>query len=222
MSDLQREARSDSRHSQSLLWAAQQSSANDFHDLLQLQRPLGREAAEDRIEQARGPIQLADFKNEGQYNEPTIRKDFKDTTFWQPDIVTGADGKATVDVKLPDNLTTWRATVRGVTFRHARRFSAPEVRREEKNLILRLETPRFMTEGDTVTLSAIVHNYLDSAKAVQISIDVTGAKLLGTGTQTVNIAKQASTEIDWRVSANQVGGGEAACESADRSGVGRD
>ena len=37
--------------------------------------------------------QLADFKNEGQYAEPTIRKDFKDTTFWQPDIVTGATAR---------------------------------------------------------------------------------------------------------------------------------
>ena len=148
--------------------------------------------------------QLADFKNEGQYAEPTIRKDFKDTTFWQPDIVTGADGKATVEVKLPDNLTTWRATVRGVTA-DTRVGSAILKFVARKNLILRLETPRFMTEGDTVTLSAIVHNYLDSAKAVQISIDVTGAKLLDAASQTVTIPKQGEHRIDWRVSANQVG-----------------
>lgn len=157
-----------------------------------------------RLAAAKRAYQLADFKNEGQYNEPTIRKDFKDTTFWQPDIVTGADGKATVDVKLPDNLTTWRATVRGVTA-DTRVGSALLKFVARKNLILRLETPRFMTEGDTVTLSAIVHNYLDSAKAVQISIDVTGAKLLDMGTQTVNIPKQGEHRIDWRVSANQVG-----------------
>ena len=148
--------------------------------------------------------QLADFKNEGQYAEATIRKDFKDTTFWQPDIVTGADGKATVEVKLPDNLTTWRATVRGVTA-DTRVGSAILKFVARKNLILRLETPRFMTEGDTVTLSAIVHNYLDSAKAVQISIDVTGAKLLNAASQTVTIPKQGEHRIDWRVSASQVG-----------------
>src|SRR6185436_10895865 len=59
--------------------------------------------------------QLADFKNEGDLVQPTIRKNFKDTAFWQPDVVTGPDGKATVKVNLPDNLTTWRATARGVT-----------------------------------------------------------------------------------------------------------
>src|SRR5260370_19149437 len=59
--------------------------------------------------------QLAAFKNESSYAEPTIRREFKDTAFWQPDVVTGADGKATVSFKLPDNLTTWRATARAVT-----------------------------------------------------------------------------------------------------------
>ena len=59
--------------------------------------------------------QLADFKNEGEMVQPTIRRNFKDTAFWQPDVITGADGKATVKVTLPDNLTTWRATARGVT-----------------------------------------------------------------------------------------------------------
>ena len=148
--------------------------------------------------------QLADFKNEGQYAEPTIRKDFKDTTFWQPDIVTGADGKATVDVPLPDNLTTWRATVRGVTA-DTRVGSAILKFIARKNLILRLETPRFLTEGDNVTLSAIVHNYLDSAKAVQISIDVTGARLLNAASTRVTIAKQGEHRIDWRVAADQIG-----------------
>lgn len=59
--------------------------------------------------------QLADFKNEAQPVQPTIRKDFSDTAYWQPSTVTGSDGRATVKFRLPDNLTTWRATARAVT-----------------------------------------------------------------------------------------------------------
>src|SRR5262249_47417025 len=55
------------------------------------------------LAQVRKAYELADFKNEGQYSAPTIRKDFKDTAFWQPDVVTGSDGKATLSVSLPDN-----------------------------------------------------------------------------------------------------------------------
>jgi uncharacterized protein YfaS (alpha-2-macroglobulin family) len=148
--------------------------------------------------------QLADFKNESQLVEPKIRKEFKDTAFWKPDVVTGADGKATVKFDLPDNLTTWRATARAVTddLRVGSNVGRVLAR---KDLILRLETPRFMTEGDTVTVSGIVHNYLDSDKATQIKLDVTGATLLDAAQQTVTVTKQGEQRIDWRISASQLG-----------------
>ena len=34
-----------------------------------------------------------------------VRSDFRSTIFWQPDVVTDKDGKATVKVKFPDSLT---------------------------------------------------------------------------------------------------------------------
>lgn len=148
--------------------------------------------------------QLADFKNEGQYAEPTVRKDFRDTAFWQSEIITGGDGKAKVSVKLPDNLTTWRATARAVTSDTRLGSSLAKVV-ARKDLILRLETPRFLTEGDTVTLSGIVHNYLDADKGTKISVEVTGARLLDQGVHTVTIKKQGEHRIDWRVAAPQVG-----------------
>jgi uncharacterized protein YfaS (alpha-2-macroglobulin family) len=152
----------------------------------------------------RASFQLADFKNDAQYQEPTIRKDFKDTAFWQAAAVTGADGKATLTIPLPDNLTTWRATVKTVTADTRVGSSLAKVV-SRKDLILRLETPRFLSKGDTVTLSGIVHNYLDSDKVTQISIAVTGARLLDQQTQTITIAKQGEQRIDWRVAADQVG-----------------
>jgi len=148
--------------------------------------------------------QLADFKNESQLVEPKIRKEFKDTAFWKPDVVTGADGKATVKFDLPDNLTTWRATARAVAD-DLRVGSIVSRVLSRKDLILRLETPRFMTEGDTVTVSGIVHNYLDSDKATQIELKVAGANLLDPAQQTVTIAKQGEQRIDWRITASQLG-----------------
>ena len=152
----------------------------------------------------RAAYQLADFKNESQYAEPTIRKEFKDTAYWKSDVVTGADGKATVNVTLPDNLTTWRATARAVTadLRVGSMLGKVIAR---KDLILRLETPRFLTEGDTATLSAVVHNYLDADKSTKIEMQVTGANLLDPPSQTVTINKQGEYRADWRVSAAQVG-----------------
>jgi uncharacterized protein YfaS (alpha-2-macroglobulin family) len=148
--------------------------------------------------------QLADFKNEGDLVQPTIRKNFKDTAFWQPDVVTGADGKATVKVILPDNLTTWRATARGVTADTKVGATKYKVV-ARKDVIMRLETPRFVTQGDTVTLSGIVHNYLNADKSTQISLEVNGAQLQNSAKQTVTIGKQGEHRIDWQISAPNVG-----------------
>jgi uncharacterized protein YfaS (alpha-2-macroglobulin family) len=148
--------------------------------------------------------QLADFKNDSSYAEPTIRKEFKDTAFWQPDVVTGGDGKATVSFKLPDNLTTWRATARGVTA-DTRVGSTVQKTIARKDVIMRLEMPRFLTEGDTVTISGVVHNFLKSDKSTRISLELNGAELLDSPDSTVTIRPNGEHRVDWRVQANTTG-----------------
>ena len=148
--------------------------------------------------------QLADFKNEGDQAQPMIRKEFKDTAYWEPSVVTGKDGRATVKFRLPDNLTTWRATARGVTGDTMVGSSKHKVI-SRKDVILRLETPRFLTQGDTVTLSGIVHNYLKQPKSTQISISIAGARLISPSQQTVTIDSLGQHRVDWQISAPQTG-----------------
>jgi len=152
----------------------------------------------------RKPHTFADVKNDGEFVNPKIRKIFKDTAFWQPDVVTGADGKATVNVELPDNLTTWRATARAVTA-DTRVGTTVQKVVSRKDVILRLALPRFFTEGDTVTLSGVVHNYLKADKTTRISIEVNGARLLDSPTQTVTIPANGEHRVNWRVNAPQTG-----------------
>jgi uncharacterized protein YfaS (alpha-2-macroglobulin family) len=157
-----------------------------------------------RLAANRRAHQLADFKNDGDFVEPMIRKIFKDTAYWQPSVVTGADGKANVKVELPDNLTTWRATARAVTA-DTRVGAATTKIVERKDVIVRLATPRFLTSGDAVILSGIAHNYLNADKTTQISLSVSGAQLLDPPAQTVTIPKNGEHRINWRVSAQQTG-----------------
>ena len=147
---------------------------------------------------------LADFKNEGDFAEPLVRKIFKDTAYWQPAVVTGADGRAVVKVELPDNLTTWRATARAVTGDTRVGWTTSKVV-ERKDVIIRLATPRFFTAGDTVTLSGVVHNYLNQDKQTRVSLEVQGARLLDQAVHDVVVPKNGETRINWRVSAPQTG-----------------
>jgi hypothetical protein len=104
---------------------------------------------------------------------PLVRSRFADTALWVPDVITGADGRAVVDVEWPDNLTTWAVRVTGVDgtsrvgLAHAEAVTT-------KKLVARIETPRFMVEGDAVTLAAVVHNDHDSEREVDLELTLTG------------------------------------------------
>ena len=61
-------------------------------------------------------------------------------------------------MKYPDALTTWRLTARAVTA-DTRVGTTVARTTTTKDLIVRVVTPRFLTEGDEVVMPTIVHNY---------------------------------------------------------------
>ena len=108
-----------------------------------------------------------------------IRSDFRDAVYWGTHLVTGSDGKVTAKIKFPDSLTTWQLTSIGADLKTRVGEVTHEVR-TKKNILVRLQAPRFLVEGDKVVLSAIAHNYLDHAKKVRIDMtEVSGLALWG-------------------------------------------
>ena len=136
-----------------------------------------------------------------------VRDYFPDTCYFNPDIITDQSGKADVNVLLPDSLTTWRATARGITVESKVGEDTKKVI-VAKNLLVRLITPRFLTERDEVVISGIVHNYLKASKKVRAELTVEGAKLLSDKKQTAEIAPGGSMRFDWKVKAEAAGKAE--------------
>ncbi len=146
---------------------------------------------------------LADFKGDTLV-EPKIRKDFKDTMYWSPTITTGRDGTATIDVTFPDNLTRWRATVRGVTTGDSMgQITYTVISR--KDLLVRIESPRFLRQGDDLVISTIAHNYLSTDKNVRFTFEVKGIKLISGKPVDAVVPKNGEKRIDWHVKADLVG-----------------
>ena len=135
--------------------------------------------------------------------EPKIRKAFPDTAFWVADVKTGSDGKAAVKFEFPDSLTTWRTTTRGITA-DSKVGSAVEKVVVRKNVMVRLAVPRFFRQGDQVTVSAIVHNYLSSVKAARVSMEVKGLQVLEGTTRDVSVPSKGDVKVDWRVKVESV------------------
>ncbi len=137
---------------------------------------------------------------------PTIRENFADTAFWKAALETNAEGIADVEFPMPDNLTTWRIRSWGMgAGTRVGEGSAEVVTR--KNLIVRLQAPRFFVERDEVVLSANVHNYLATEKEVRVRLELEGDTLEGPPEleQTVTIAANGEQRVDWRVKAVREG-----------------
>lgn len=154
---------------------------------------------------ARRPYQLADFKAESE-KAPEVRQRFVDTAYWDAQVVTDGSGRAQVRFNMPDNLTTWRATARAVTT-DTRVGSTVQKVLARKNLMLRLQTPRFFTQRDSATVVGVVHNYLASDTTVRVSLEATGIDVADGAARSVTVPKGGQARLEWRVYAP--GPGEA-------------
>jgi uncharacterized protein YfaS (alpha-2-macroglobulin family) len=137
--------------------------------------------------------------------EPRVRKDFRDTAAWLPNLVTNELGVAVADVKLPDNLTTWRATARGVTMNTDVGFCTQKVLCTQ-DLILRLALPRFFNEGDQGYITAIVHNYTKKAQAIKLTLKASDQFNIQTPLlQTASVEPEKAYRYSWPVTLTKSG-----------------
>ncbi|MDA1087634.1 MAG: MG2 domain-containing protein [Verrucomicrobia bacterium] len=137
---------------------------------------------------------------------PTVRSQFADTALWKGSLVTDQNGEAEVELTMPENLTTWK--VRTWALGHGTKVGEGSVEvLTTKNLIIRLQAPRFFVETDEVVLSANVHNYLDSEKKVTVKLELDGNQLkaLGKVDQAVTVPAGGEKRVDWRVSVEREG-----------------
>ncbi|MBN1588113.1 MAG: alpha-2-macroglobulin, partial [Pirellulales bacterium] len=138
--------------------------------------------------------------------EPTVRTKFADTALWVAELTTEKDGTAEVELDMPENLTAWRIKVwaMGGGTRVGQGQTDVVTR---KDLIIRMQTPRFFVQNDRVTLSANVHNYLDKEKEVQVSIELGHPQLITTSELicTVRIPSGGEKRVNWWVDVKDEG-----------------
>ena len=137
---------------------------------------------------------------------PMVRENLADSALWVAAVKTNAEGIAEIELDMPENLTTWQVRVWGLG--HGTRVgqgSAEVVTR--KNIIVRLQAPRFFVERDEVVLSANVHNYLPETKQVRVRLELEGKTLEGPKQleQLVEIEAGGERRVDWRVRAVREG-----------------
>lgn len=135
-----------------------------------------------------------------------VRERFADTAFWDSELITDSNGGADVTFRLPDDLTTWQ--VRCWSFASGTRVGQGAAEFvATKDLLVRLQSPRFLVEKDEAVLSAIIHNKQSSEDEVEVSLLLDGSPLAAIEgeSQTVRVAAGADVRVDWRVRAVREG-----------------
>ena len=125
---------------------------------------------------------------------------------WVGNLKTNANGIAEVELEMPENLTTWKINVWGMG--HGTRVgsgTAEVITR--KDLLVRLQAPRFFVQKDLVTLSAVVNNYLPTNKDVKVSLELVGNQIvcIDSPTTTVKVKANGEARVDWKCRVNQPG-----------------
>jgi len=138
--------------------------------------------------------------------EPTIRKEFADTAYWNALVTPDESGKAVIRFPMPENLTDWKISTWSLG-QGTRVGSGQAAAVTAKDVLVRLQAPRFFVEKDEVIISANVHNYLKSSKQARVEIVLEGETLepLDETRRTITIEADGEQRVDWRVKATAEG-----------------
>jgi uncharacterized protein YfaS (alpha-2-macroglobulin family) len=146
-----------------------------------------------------------------------LRSDFQDTAAWFPSLKTDSSGRVSVEIKLPDNLTSWRLTAKAVT-RNSLAGQAQKNIIVKKELLVRAVPPRILTTGDKAEITAFVHNYGDAPREVEVTLDAEGLRLQGSATQSITLAPGAVAPVRWPVVVDGINTGSVVISAKSRDG----
>lgn len=125
-----------------------------------------------------------------------VRQDFRNTAYWSAQLVTKADGTASVDVKMPDNLTTWRMQARAISGDTMVGEGTNELLSTQP-LLVRPALPRALRVGDAVDLRALVRNATKNDAAVNVTLKAEGVTVTGALARSVTIHPSESVIVSW-------------------------
>ncbi len=131
------------------------------------------------------------------------RSKFVTTPLWDADLSTMKDGSLVRRFKLPDNLTTFQ--IMAVVDAGTDRFGSAEQQLQVSlPLMVQPALPRVLRVGDRALAGVVVHNNREQTRAVTVSAEATGLKLVGSPT-TVSVPAGGAVEVPFALLDPQFG-----------------
>jgi uncharacterized protein YfaS (alpha-2-macroglobulin family) len=133
-----------------------------------------------------------------------LRENFNALAVFAPSVPTDANGRASVTVKVPDNLTRYR--VMAVSVAGGKQFGSGEsIITARMPLMARPSAPRFLNFGDKFELPIVVQNQTDTPMRVDVAVRATNAELTDGAGRRVTVPANDRVEVRLPVAANRAG-----------------
>jgi hypothetical protein len=133
-----------------------------------------------------------------------IRTNFNPLAAFSPAVRTDASGKATVQVKLPDNLTRYRIVAIAVA--GDKQFGKGESAITARlPLMVRPSPPRFLNFGDAFQLPVTIQNQTDQMMSVRLAARSSNLKLTDGAGREVNVPANDRVEVLFPAAADMAG-----------------
>ena len=99
-----------------------------------------------------------------------VRSYFPEALYINPEIVTARDGRASILIRMADNITTWRMAMLASTT-HGALGSATGSIKVFQDFFVDLDLPVTLTQGDRVSLPVAAYNYSGAAGNVGLHLE---------------------------------------------------
>ena len=131
----------------------------------------------------------------------TARSNFPDTAYWNPTLKTNNEGRAEVEIPLPDNLTTWRLAAIAASEEAAFGSKVSEVT-VSRDVLIRPFLPRFLSVGDEAKLGAIIVNTSGEEQTLTAKIESDGLQIADDKSKQLILADGAQAKLTWTTLTN--------------------
>ncbi|MCP4054010.1 MAG: alpha-2-macroglobulin, partial [Mesoflavibacter sp.] len=143
-----------------------------------------------------------------EFSTVTIRKNLQETAFFFPHLQTDKDGNVSFNFTTPEALTKWKLQLLAHTKTLESKVSTLETV-TQKELMVIPNTPRFLRQGDQITISTKIANLSDKNLSGQAKLiltdavsgeDITSLLVSSSAVENFSVDKDNNTQVAWQLS----------------------
>ena len=139
-----------------------------------------------------------------------------ETAYWNPSIVTDADGRAVVKLTVPERSTAWKLMAKGITAQTLAGEGTAELV-AKKDLYGELKLPAALVDGDRLNVVATVHNDLLTKGTIEVTLKTTIGNWTQEETKTIDVKAKGLSEIVFETNINRQAGEKASQENGNQA-----